>query len=263
MRTPTFKMHGSKSRLAPWVVGHFPKFRRLIEPFAGRGNIFFRACGDCSFEDVLLNDLSTHPFLEALRDYSGDWAFVDEGVLDKKVWEKWKTSPPSHERALAESYVARFGNTFSQGAALAGGDSRNRHSRKNTILRMQRGGELLREKNAQITGLDWAEFLLGLKLDSEDLVYLDPPYDVPQAVHYKNIDQDHFLEVAKSLSCQVYISGYTSERYEKALSGWGRDASIRTSSGKGSTKKGVSGGVKPLVEEVLWWNRVSPEPQKT
>lgn len=173
--SPTFKMHGSKARVAKWVVGHFPKFRRLIEPFAGRGNIFFRACTDCNFEEVLLNDLNSYPFLEALRDYSGDWSFVDDGVIDKEVWLRWKEAPPSYERALAESYVARFGSSYETGPAKAGGDSQNGHSKRNTIFRMQQAQKLLREKRAQISRMDWEEFLLGLDLGKEDLVYLDPP----------------------------------------------------------------------------------------
>ncbi len=252
--TPTFKMHGSKARVALWVVRHFPKFKRLIEPFAGRGNIFFRACAEHNFEKVLLNDLNSYLFLEALRDYSGDWSFVDEGVIDKEVWQKWVDSPPSHERALAESYVARFGSSYSTGPAKAGGDSENGHSRRNTILRMKEAQRLLRKKEALITNLDWEEFLLGLDLRVDDLVYLDPPYDVPQVVHYKNIDQDRFLEVALSLPCSVFISGYTSPRYESALTGpeWKRDTLSRSSVGKGVASKGQTGN-KPRVEEVLWW----------
>lgn len=252
--TPTFKMHGSKARVASWIVKKFPPFKRLIEPFAGRGNIFYRACGELSFEKVLLNDLNSWPFLEALRDYSGDWSFVDDGVIDKEVWLRWKDSPPSHERALAESYVARFGSSYETGPALAGGGSKNGHSRSNTIRRMQEAQKMLRSKEAQISRLDWEEFLGGLELTSEDLVYLDPPYDVSQSVHYKNIDQDKFLERVVALPCSVFVSGYTSPRYEKALTGpgWHRDTFSRASTGKGVAARGQTGS-KPRVEEVLWW----------
>ena len=250
--TPTFKMHGSKGRTAPWISSLFPRFRRLIEPFAGRGNIFFRACADHTFEKVFLNDRNTSPFLLALRDYEGDYAFVDEEPLDKEKWLRWKEAPPSQERALAESYVARFGSSYDMGHATAGGDSENGHSRRNTIARMKRARELLRQKDAQITGLDWEEFLLSLSLREDDLVYLDPPYDVPQAVHYQNIDQDRFLQVCGELPCSVFVSGYTSERYERAFSSWGREERERASVGKGVASKGAT-GEKPRVSEVLWF----------
>lgn len=259
--TPTFKMHGSKARIAKWVVSHFPSFERLIEPFAGRGNIFFRACEELSFKGALLNDLNMWPFLEALRDYSGDWSFIDDGVIDKSVWNKWKDSPPSHERALAESYVARFGSSYETGPALAGGESKNGHSKRNTILRMKRAQELLREKQVQITRLDWEDFLSSLKISSEDLVYLDPPYDVPQSTHYKNIDHDRFLEVVKKLPSSVFVSGYTSPRYERELSGegWQRVSLQRASVGKGVAARGQTGN-KPRVEEILWF-RTSRKPE--
>lgn len=250
--TPTFKMHGSKGRTAPWISSLFPRFRRLIEPFAGRGNIFFRACSDHTFEEVLLNDRNTSPFLLALRDYQGDWSFVDEGPLDREVWLRWKESPLSQERALAESYVARFGSSYDMGHATAGGDSENGHSRRNTISRMKRAQELLREKRALITGLDWEEFLLSQDLREDDLVYLDPPYDVPQAVHYDNIDQDRFLQVCRELPCSVFVSGYTSPRYEESFKGWRREVRDRASVGKGVASKGAT-GKKPLVSEVLWF----------
>lgn len=260
---PTFKMHGSKARTAPWIIAKFPTFRRLLEPFAGRGNIFYRACSECNFESALLNDVNSWPFLEALRDYSGDWGFVDDGVIDKDVWLRWKDSPQSHERALAESYVARFGSSYDIGPALAGGDSKNGHSRSNTIRRMQEAQRLFREKQVQITRLDWEEFLDSLVLSPDDLVYLDPPYDVPQKVHYKNIDQDKFLAKVKALPCSVFVSGYTSPRYERELSGpgWERDVRVRASTGKGVAAKGQSGS-KPRVEEVLWW-KISPETPRT
>ena len=251
--TPTFKMHGSKARIAKWVVSHFPyHFERLIEPFAGRGNIFYRAYQELDFEQVLLNDLNTAPFLIALRDYEGDWSFVDDGVIDREVWLKWRDSEPSPERALAESYVARFGSNYDMGPAKAGGDSKNGHSRRNTILRMSGAGSMLRAKKAQITQSDWHPFLTGLEITDQDVVYLDPPYDVPQNVHYAGIDQDLFLEVAKSLPCPVFISGYTSPRYEEALKGWRRETITRASVGKGVAHKGAS-GAKPKVEEVLWY----------
>jgi site-specific DNA-adenine methylase len=250
---PTFKMHGSKARSAAWVVQFFPRrFGRLIEPFGGRGNIFFRACHDCQFEQVLLNDTYTGPFLRALRDYAGDYDFVDEGPIGEAEWRRWMEAPPSHERALAESYVARFGSSFKIGPAKAGGDSENGHSRANTIRRFRRAGHLLRERRAQITDGDWLDFLRGVELREGDLVYLDPPYDVAQSVHYDNIDHDALIALVRELPCPVYVSGYSSPRLEAGFRDWNRETKSRSSVGKGVAHAGAS-GKKPRVEEVLWW----------
>lgn len=254
--TPTFKMHGSKARTAKWIASHFPtKFNRLIEPFAGRGNVFFRSCSECDFNSVVLNDTNTGPFLKALRDYKGDYSFVDAGEIGKVQWQAWRDAPPSHERAMAESYVARFGSSYDTGPTKAGGDSANGHSRDNTIRRFKAGGELLRQKDAQIFELDWKSFVSGLEIKEGDVVYLDPPYDVPQHVHYGNINHDELLEWCKSLACPVYITGYTSPRYESALADWNRETRVRASVGKGVASTGAK-GFKPRVEEVLWWKNL-------
>lgn len=246
--TPTFKMHGSKARTAPWLVNFFPqKFERWIEPFAGRGNVFFRAAtSGLTFESACLNDTGTHRFLTALRDHAGGFEFVDAAPIDKKLWQTWVEAPESPEKHLAESYVARFGDTFKMGPNTT--CHRNGHSRENTIKRMKAARELLREKHTAVASSDWESFLKDVSPGAHDVVYLDPPYDVKQNVHYAGIDQDKFLSLVKGLPSWVFISGYTSERYESALQGWNRETRVRASTGKSQT-----GGKKPRVEEILWW----------
>lgn len=250
---PTFKMHGSKARSAPWIVSLLPqKFDKWVEPFAGRGNVFFRMAVSCNFHEAHINDINTAGFLIGLRDYSGDYGFVDEGPIDKQLWLKWKDSPDvdSVERTLAESYVARFGSSYKMGPNTAGGDSKNGHSRRNTILRMQAAKSLLSHVN--ITSLDWEAHLKSLDLSSDDVVYLDPPYDVKQNVHFDNIDHNHFVEVVKTLPCNVFVSGYTSLIYEEAFKDWQRVTRERASVGKGAASKGKTGN-KPKVEEIVWF----------
>lgn len=246
--TPTFKMHGSKARTAPWLTGIFPrKFRRWIEPFAGRGNVFFRVhTSGLEFETARLNDIGTHEFLRSLRDYSGDWSFVDPAPIDREVWRRWRDSPPSQERSLAESYVARFGDSFACGPNTT--CHRNIHSRDHTIKRMRAAGEILRARGTEVTGLDWSNFLASVSPGADDLVYLDPPYDVTQRVHYAGIDHEKFLRTCKELKSWVFISGYTSPIYESELAGWRREVRQRPSTGKRDVD-----GKKPIVEEVLWW----------
>lgn len=250
---PTFKMHGSKARTAAWISDFIPqKFNRWIEPFAGRGNVLFRvASSGHEFSQAVLNDLNTHAFLTALRDQES-FEFVDPPPIDKSLWIKWRDAPPSPERCLAESYVARFGSSYSMGPNTAGAGSKNGHSRENTIRRMKAAQEILRNKSASITALDYSVALRALDLREDDVVYMDPPYDVKQTVHYAGIDHDEFLDLASDLPCWVFISGYSTPRYEAWLSTWGRAVRPRASVGKGVASTGKSGS-KPRVEEVLWW----------
>ena len=252
---PTFKMHGSKARTARWICSHMPRnFSRWIEPFAGRGNVFFRAASCLRFDTAVLNDLNMSPFLTALRDYNGDWSFVDAGELGKPQWERWKNASPSHERALAESYVARFGSSYETGPTKAGGSSKNGHSRDNTIRRMKAAQVLLNEKNARISDVDWLMFLQSQSFGKGDVVYLDPPYNVKQNVHFGNVDHNQLLETVRLLStkCQVFLSGYSTRLYEEQLYDWCRSTRVRASVGKGVSAKGAK-GKKPKVTEVLWY----------
>jgi site-specific DNA-adenine methylase len=250
---PTFKMHGSKARTAAWISGFIPhKFGRWIEPFAGRGNVLFRiASSGHEFQQALLNDMNTAPFLTALRDQES-FEFVDAPPIDKALWMRWRDSEPSPDRALAESYVARFGSSYSMGPNTAGAGSKNGHSRENTIRRMTAAQEILRRTDARITAHDYSVALRALDLREDDVVYMDPPYDVKQTVHYSGIDHDEFLDLASDLPCWVFISGYSTPRYEAFLSTWGRAARPRASVGKGASSTGKT-GAKPKVEEILWW----------
>ena len=249
---PTFKMHGSKARTAAWISEFVPRrFGRWIEPFAGRGNVLFRiASSGHEFRQAVLNDANTAPFLTALRDQES-FEFVDAPPIDKDLWKRWRDSEPSPERTLAESYVARYGSSYSMGPNTAGDGSKNGHSRENTIRRMTAAQEILRRTGAEITALDYSVALRVLDLSEDDVVYMDPPYDVKQSVHYLGIDHDELLRLAASIPCWVFVSGYSTPRYEAALSTWNRAVKSRSSTGKGldGAKK------KPKVEEVLWWRR--------
>lgn len=250
---PTFKMHGSKARTASWISGFIPdQFGRWIEPFTGRGNVLFRVASDGhKFRCAELNDINTHDFLVALRDHHS-FEFVDPPPIDKDLWRRWKESAPSPERTLAESYVARFGSSYAMGPNTAGPESKNGHSRQNTIKRMTAAQEILRRTRSTVSSDDYADFLVKVSPTFNDVVYLDPPYDVQQSVHFKGIDHDRFLETIQSLKSWVFISGYSTPRYETALKGWNREVRTRASVGKGASSAGKT-GAKPRVEEVLWW----------
>lgn len=246
--TPTFKMHGSKARTAPWIVERFPTgIGRYLDPFAGRGNVWFRLAACQRVGAAVLGDLNTAPFLRALRDYRGDYGFVDGEPLDRSTWERWRDAPPSHERALAESYVARFGGAYRSGPATAGNGSANRHSRENTIARMRAARALL--QGVAVVETSWPDTLAAYPYRSGDLLYLDPPYDVPQSVHYGNVDHDALLDAARRWPGPVYVSGYSTPRYEAALHGWHRAERERASTGKGGRRNEP----KPRAVEVLWW----------
>ncbi|PYV65143.1 MAG: hypothetical protein DMG97_33055, partial [Acidobacteria bacterium] len=68
-RLPRIGYPGGKSGLAKPITRFMPPFgRRYVEPFAGRGNIFWAAATYLNYEEWWINDLQTAPFFEALWD---------------------------------------------------------------------------------------------------------------------------------------------------------------------------------------------------
>ena len=66
---PAIPYPGGKARLAKQIISFLPpEGRTYIEPFAGRGNLFWAAVeAGLKFQRWWLNDLNTAPFFEAIQ----------------------------------------------------------------------------------------------------------------------------------------------------------------------------------------------------
>lgn len=94
------------------------------------------------------------------------------------------------------------------------------------------------------------EFLKGYEFSGTELAYVDPPYlkstrKAPERYRYRyDYEQkDHvaLLELLKSLPCQVMVSGYRSDLYDRMLSSWNRfQVQVMNQAG--------------VVTEVVWYN---------
>ncbi|HUW57522.1 MAG TPA: DNA adenine methylase, partial [Planctomycetota bacterium] len=68
-KVPQFNYPGGKVRLRKWLVSMMPREGgRYVEPFAGRGNVFWLAACCLKFQEWWLNDIYTKPFFDAIRD---------------------------------------------------------------------------------------------------------------------------------------------------------------------------------------------------
>ena len=55
---PSFSYPGGKTRMAPYLIDLMPKSGKCyVEPFAGRGNVFFRAAEILDYDSYWLNDI--------------------------------------------------------------------------------------------------------------------------------------------------------------------------------------------------------------
>src|ERR1035438_10911498 len=66
---PTIAYPGGKARLANQIISFLPQQGRIyVEPFAGRGNLFWAAVErGLKFRRWWLNDIATAPFFEAIK----------------------------------------------------------------------------------------------------------------------------------------------------------------------------------------------------
>ena len=255
---PTFSYHGSKAKEAKWLVSHFTKankrYHRYISTFAGRANDFFRLVTTNPIADkYILNDKYNADWLIALRDYNGDWNFVDDYV-DKNIFLKWRNSPDSIERTLAASYVCYHGNRYNISSAnnyqldsIYGSPN----FKKNLIRKFRLAQDILRKFSVEISSMDYRDFLCEISPASNDILYFDPPYygNYDQRKTYPTINHEEFCDIVIDIKGHKFISNYNNDIYSNKLSGWIVHSKERVSTAK--QRQGTDG--KNIVKtEILW-----------
>lgn len=233
----TYSYMGGKARITEWLLEHFPyEGRNYIEPFAGKGNVYFAAVQRLSYQRWLLNDKYTVPFFEAILQ-------ADLGGLPETLESDHEFILPNtsgHIPLLLESVVSYGGKGYkSSGCRI---DWRWRYDKQRLIDKFLRSRSFLRK--AQITSYDWREFLAmfsgwlpgeqrwetdevmeqrefkpGLKLSDQDFIYFDPPYwdtksSYPQINHHALISYCNWLS---EFGVRWAISGYDNFVYEDNL----------------------------------------------
>lgn len=233
MKAPTFKMHGSKARIAQFVVDKFPdNIDNYYEPFCGRGNIFFRYVNSNKYREgsnSYLNDKFMSHFLASIQRYNGDFSFIPDDEISREVYDKYCNSPDSLERNIAEAVLAYNGNIFGAGANITV-NSKNKHSKAHTIQRLIAAKVALDISRPVITRLDYGDFLATVLHNETSFVYLDA------------------LNNAK---CKWAISGYDSDLYATTLKFHSRFEVVRASTAK--CNAGAS-GTKVVKTDCVWTN---------
>jgi len=208
-----FSYPGGKARIADEIVSHFPTDCELyVEPFAGRGNIFFTACSHIDFNRAILNDRYTYKFLEALRDTPITSLPRTISIEDFPHWKyRWQRSDPI--AYLLEPYL-----TFKSKGYLAGPEidqGHNRYTYSNFVEKMQLARELL--KNVLILSKHWRDLAYHSYPDNTFL-YLDPPYHETDGVGYVcDVDHNELLRFLRSTHFSWILSGYKTFLYSMEL----------------------------------------------
>lgn len=254
-RRPAVRYHGGKWMLAPWIIGHFPAHRVYVEPFGGGGSVLLRK--PRSYAEVY-NDLDGEMvnLFRVIRDRGSELAKMLHLTPFARCEFLESYEPASDPLEQARRTVMRsFMGFGSAGASGANTGFRSNSNRSGTtpahdwanypaeiaaiVERMR--GVVVENKDAKAVMMD---------VDSpETLHYLDPPYlpetrDRGSDYRFEMTVEEHveLLEMAKSMTGAVIISGYPNDLYDDTLSGWNRH-----------TRQALADGARERTE-VLWCN---------
>lgn len=237
--TPAFRHMGGKARLRKWLLSHFPDGDggTYLEPFAGKGNVYYEARQRLNYSQWVLSDSNVaflYAVLQADLDYLPD-------TVDRFSFETWKTNG-GLVATLIEPRVTFAGKGYKYGFSGSSGTHVGYSGpRYRKVCEMARA--LLRD--ADIRQLSWEQ---ALDLFQPSFVYLDPPYygtDAP----YGNIDHEALVRRLNNATFNWALSGYHNLLYDTKL-----DFRCRFEYERNSEIKSSNTGKREAVTETLWTN---------
>jgi site-specific DNA-adenine methylase len=170
-RPPRIPYPGAKGRLAPFLVDMMPNSgRRYVEPFVGRGNVYFAAALKLDFFQWHINDISTAKFFRALMETEGKIRIPMRTKMEfEKQRKLYQLNNP--KAILLEPYLTFSGGGYKKGD-FGGKRSANAMGYASTLCRC---ASIMLATHPRVTELDWKNLRLD-DLESDDFVFLDPPY---------------------------------------------------------------------------------------
>jgi site-specific DNA-adenine methylase len=249
---PRIPYPGGKARLAKQIISFLPgEGRTYLEPFAGRGNLFWAAVeGGLKFRRWWLNDINTAPFFDAIQKL-GDKIEVpprSRSEFDRQR-EADKSGDPT--ATVLSPYLTFSGGGFRY-AGKGGEHAVSASGYQRTLRECHR---ILTRTRPRITALDWRK--LGLeKLTQDDVVILDPPYPGADVKAYseETVDYERLVDVLLKARFKWLLCGYPHpllHRLGRPI--WARDMQLLCV----QIKQGQEGRSECL------WSNFSPEVDKS
>lgn len=263
---PVVRYHGSKWRLAPWIMSHFPEHRIYTEVFGGAAGVLIQkprayseVYNDLDGDVVNLFEVLRHPVMRAQLVH--DLVVTPYARAEfERAWEPAE-NPVERARRLVIRAMMGFGS-----AGATKGSTGFRIDTKREYETAQHTWVMYPDNLAAV-----GQRLTGVLIENRSAIEVLSAHDTPQTLHYVDppyvfearcrikgkagsrgyrheMDADDHLELIdelKGLRGMVVLSGYATELYDQALQGWER----RT------TKARISGGRGTAMrEEVVWMN---------
>ena len=230
---PILRWHGSKWRIAEWVIAHFPPHKLYVEPFGGSASVLLQKPRAVT---EVYNDLDRDlvNMFKVIRERPNELAL--QLALTPYARDEYQALYQPSEDAMerARAFIARsFMGMSSKGALQKSGfDARTNPDGYTGRLRSLaslpdeivivagRLTHVLIENVPALSCLDRYE-------RPDALVYLDPPYlastrSSGKLYRHEMSDDEHrnLLGRARESGAMIIISGYPSSIYDALLHDW-------------------------------------------
>jgi DNA adenine methylase len=254
---PALRWYGSKWRVAPWIISHFPPHRAYCEPYGGSAAVLLRK-PPAKIETW--NDLHGRAvnFFRMLRAHPQDLArLVDRTPYAREEYEASREAAAAPLEDARRFFVLSWqGRTGSTGGQNLAGWRYERDPDNRT------GGPVAHEWASMRHLQDLADRLRSVQIERSPALEALARFDGPQVLHYVDppylpslrserlvylhemSEGDHcaLAEVLHRVSGMVALSGYPSDLYDDLYGSWER------------FERATIADSAKVVTEVLWLN---------
>ncbi len=211
--TPTYAYPGAKARLSRIITSLMPpSCRTYAEPFAGKGNVYWRASSTLQCDHWWLNDVRTAPFFNAIVSH-GSTLKVPAHTREEFERQKEASRLGDPIATLLESYLTYNGAGYHAGYRSAKGSPTPAGYERT----LRQSYAILLQTQPTITALDWKAVVADLS--EHDFAYIDPPYAGARVHGYRADDIDHreLVEELKNANYRWMLSEYLHPLYAEAF----------------------------------------------
>jgi len=256
-KRPIVRYHGSKFRIAHWIISFFPEHKVYVEPFGGGAGVLLKK--ERSYAEVY-NDLDSeivNLFLtardhgEKLRKFLKLTPFSREIYFNAyKPFESSKNNVEKAAKTIVKSIMGFGSDSIRQKSGFRSDSNRSYTTPAHDWKNYPEALKVITERLSGVIIENLPAIDLIKKFDRpETLFYVDPPYvhstrQKSKSYAFEMTDEQH-IELAKCLKkCKgkVILSAYESELYNKLYSKWNK-----------ITKPCLADGARPRLE-VIWKN---------
>ncbi len=282
---PRFAYQGGKGKLAKHIIRLLPSSgKRFIEPFAGRGNVYFHVAQRLDFNEFWLNDHYMCRFLMALMHSMEDgmeWIPPERPQVDNEFYKFLKRRAEESIKKEKSGLGVRYGRiyrpavlpdgskgwaveqypplfviecflSYSGGTYESGmkGPSEKNISNKGFMKSVRLAHEIMQRTKPRLTNCDYKDVLV--ECGPDDAVYLDPPYVKRKVSAYSASTLNHadMVEILLRARFKWVLSEYEHEIYKPLTAQFGEPLRIKVPKDMGT----VRDGKREDAVECLWKN---------